>query len=262
MDLGIRGRTAIVNGGSAGMGKSSALALAREGVSLVVSARGAERLERACLEIARETGVDVVPVVADHSTDEGRARILAACPAPDILVGTCSPPRIEGDPRKASREQWLETLSVTLLSPIAFMSAVMDGMMERGWGRIVNIATVAAKFPTLPRVISGSPRAALVNYTVGIAKQAARRNVVINNVLPGMVHTDGARSTYGALAARNGTSYEQEVAGAVAKMRIPTGDFGDPDDIGATVAFLCSKHAGYMVGQSLVLDGGLTTSTF
>jgi 3-oxoacyl-[acyl-carrier protein] reductase len=262
MDLGIRGRTAIVNGGSAGMGKSSAMALAREGVDLVVSARGEARLLGVCEAIARETGVTVIPVVADHSTDEGREKILAACPSPDILVGTCAPPRIDGDPRKATRQQWLDTLSVTLLSPIAFMSAVMDGMMERRWGRIVNIATAAAKFPTFPRVISGTPRAALVNYTVGIAKQAARHNVVINNILPGMFHTASTLKTYSALAEENNSSYEEEISKAVGKLRIPVGDFGNPDDLGATVAFFCSQFANYTVGQSLVIDGGLTTSTF
>jgi 3-oxoacyl-[acyl-carrier protein] reductase len=262
MNLGIGGRKAIVNGGSAGMGRASALALAREGVDLVVSARGEERLMRACREIAEETGARVTPVAADHSTPDGMAHILDACPDPDILVGTCSPPRVDGELSEVTRQQWLDTLGISLLGPIDFMQAVLGGMAERGWGRIVNIATVAAKFPTEPRVISGAPRAALANYTVGIAKKAARRGVVINNVLPGMVRTDSALERYAAIGAAEGTSADEEIAKAARKLRIPTGGFGDPDQVGALVAFLCSAHAGYLVGQNIVVDGGLTTAIF
>lgn len=134
MDLGIRGRKAIVNGGSAGMGRGSALALAREGCELYVSARGKARLERTCAAIVKETGAVVTPICADHSTDEGRGKILDACPEPDILVGTCSPPPFTGDYRTVTRQDWEEHLAVTLLSPVHFMQAVVDGMAERGWG--------------------------------------------------------------------------------------------------------------------------------
>jgi 3-oxoacyl-[acyl-carrier protein] reductase len=177
MDLGIRGRRAIVNGGSAGMGRGSVLALAREGVQLFVSARGEARLRKACEEISRETGASVTPIVADHSTAEGRERILAACPEPDILVGTCSPPPFTGDYATVSNQDWLENLEVTLLSPVQFMKAVVPGMVERGWGRVVNIGTGAAKFPAQVRILSGPPRAALVNYSVAVAKAVARHNV-------------------------------------------------------------------------------------
>ena len=163
MDLGIRGRKAIVNGGSAGMGRSTVLALAREGVELFVSARTEDRLVRACAEIAEQTGASVVPVCADHSTPQGRERILAACPDPDILVGTCAPPPMTPDYRSITGEQWQQAIDISLLSPIAFMRAVLDGMVARQWGRIVNIATVAAKYPGEIRVLSGSTRAALAN---------------------------------------------------------------------------------------------------
>ena len=133
MDLGIRGRKAIVNGGSAGMGRGSVLALANEGVELYVSARGEERLVNACEEIAQQTGANITPIVADHSTDEGRERILAACPEPDILVGTCAPPATTGDYRTVSVDDWNENLAITLLSPVQFMQATIDGMVERGW---------------------------------------------------------------------------------------------------------------------------------
>ena len=262
MDLGIRGRKAIVNGGSAGMGRGSVLALAREGCELFVSARGEERLVRACEEISAATGASITPIVADHSTDEGRERILAACPQPDILVGTCAPPPITGDYRTVTMSDWQETLSIALLSPVQFMQATIDGMVERNWGRIVNIGTGAAKFPTQIRILSGAPRAALVNYTVAVAKAVAKHNVMINNVLPGMHHTAAIHDRYTAQAAANGTTYEQEVQKFVEEWRIPANRFGDPEDVGAFVALFCSEFANYVTGQSLVIDGGIGNATF
>jgi len=262
VDLGIAGRKAIVNGGSAGMGRSSVLALAREGVELFVSARGEDRLVRACAEIAVTTGATVTPIVADHSTDDGRAKILSHCPDPDILVGTCAPPQVTGDYRNVTMDDWQETLAITLLSPVQFMQAVVPGMAERGWGRVVNIATGAAKFPAQIRILSGAPRAALVNYSVAVAKSVADRNVMINNILPGMYHTDTIAETFGQLAKERGTTYDEEVQRFVDLWRIPAGKFGDPDDLGAFVALFCSELANYMTGQSLVLDGGIGNSTF
>lgn len=262
MDLGIRGKKAIVNGGSAGLGWGSALALAREGVDLVISARGEERLNRVCKEIADETGVSVTPVAVDHSTDEGREAILAACPEPDILVGTCSPPTVTGDYRDITPQDWYDTLAVTLISPIEFMRAVIDGMAERGFGRIVNIGTGAAKFPTGIRILSGGPRAALVNYSVAVSKKVAKRNVMINNLLPGMHHTATIHDRYTEAAKENGTTYEEEVQKFVKEWRIPAGDFGSSEDFGAFAALFCSQQARYLVGQSLVIDGGIGNTTF
>lgn len=262
MDLGIRGRKAIVNGGSAGMGRSAALALAREGVDIFVSARTEDRLVRACAEIASETGAKVVPICADHSTAEGRDRILSACPDPDILVGTCAPPPMTPDYRAITGEQWREAIDISLLSPIAFMRAVLDGMVERKWGRIVNIATVAAKYPGEIRVLSGSTRAALANYTVAVSKVVARHNVVINNLLPGMHHSAFVEAQFTERAAAKGTTYDEEVADFSREWRIAAGRFGDCDDVGAFVAMFCSHQANYLTGQSLVIDGGATTSTF
>jgi 3-oxoacyl-[acyl-carrier protein] reductase len=262
LDLGIRGRKAIVNGGSAGMGRSAVRALAREGVEVFVSARGEERLLRACREIAAETGATITPVCADHASDEGRERILAACPDPDILVGTCAPPPMTPDYRAITDEQWREAIDISLLSPIAFMRRVLDGMVERRWGRVVNIATVAAKYPGEIRALSGSTRAALVNYTVAVSKIVARHNVVINNLLPGMHHTATVEEQFTARAKAKGTSYEEEVAEFVRDWRIASGRFGNADDVGAFVAMFCSEYANYITGQSLVIDGGATTSTF
>jgi 3-oxoacyl-[acyl-carrier protein] reductase len=262
MDLGIRGRKAIVNGGSAGMGRSAVLALAREGVEVFVSARGEERLVAACREIAAETGAKVTPVCADHSSVDGRERILSACPDPDILVGTCAPPPMTPDYRAITADQWREAIDISLLSPIEFMRRVLDGMIERKWGRVVNIATVAAKYPDQIRALSGSTRAALANYTVAVSKVAAPHNVMINNLLPGMHHSAFVEKQFNERAEAKGTTYDQEVAEFSREWRIAAGRFGDCDDVGAFVAMFCSEFANYISGQSLVIDGGATTSTF
>ncbi|MGX7893913.1 SDR family oxidoreductase [Tsuneonella sp. HG222] len=262
MDLGISGRKAIVNGGSAGIGKSAAMALASEGCAVWVSARGEDRLVAACREIAAATGAAVTPVVADHASPEGRERILAACPEPDILVGTCAPPPMTPDYRAITEDQWHEAIRISLMSPIAMMHAVVDGMARRGWGRVVNIATVAAKYPHEIRVLSGSTRAALTNYAVAVGKVVARHNVTINTVLPGMHYTATVDELFNARARAKGITFEQEVAEFIAAWNIASGTFGDADDCGAMVAMFCSEQAKYTTGQSLVIDGGATNSTF
>jgi 3-oxoacyl-[acyl-carrier protein] reductase len=262
VDLGIRGRKAIVNGGSAGIGKSAALALAREGCEVYVSARGEERLVAACNEISADSGAKVVPVVADHSSDRGRAAILAACPEPDILVGTCAPPPMTPDYRAIDQDQWQEALRISLLGPVEFMKAVVDGMAQRGWGRVVNIATVAAKYPHEIRILSGSSRAALTNYAVAVGKVVAKHGVTINTVLPGMHYTATVDDLFNARAKAKGITFEQEVAEFIEAWNIASGTFGDADDAGAIVAMFCSEQAKYTTGQSLVVDGGATNSTF
>lgn len=262
MDLGIKGRKALVNGGSAGMGRGAVLALAREGAEVFVSARGAERLEQTCAGIAKETGAKIHPLAADHSSDEGRALILSACPDPDILVATCAPPPFTDDFRDVPREAMEESLRIALLSPIDYIKAVSGPMVERRWGRIVNISTGAAKYPAAMRVLSGPPRAALANYCHAIAKDLAAHNVTINSVLPGMHHTPGIEEVFGPRGAANGRSYAEEVDAFVKAIRIPAGRFGEADDLGAIVAMFCSDMANYVTGQSLVVDGGIGTSTF
>ncbi|MEO6152708.1 MAG: SDR family oxidoreductase [Croceibacterium sp.] len=262
MDLGIKGRKAIVNGGSAGMGRSSALWLAREGAEVYISARGEDRLVEACDAISRETGAKVTPVCADHSSAEGRERILAACPEPDILVATCAPPPMTPDYRTISDEQWHEAIAISLLSPVEFMRRVLDGMVARRWGRIVNIATVAAKYPIEIRALSGSTRAALANYAVAVSGVVAAHNVVINNLLPGMHHTATVEAQFSARARDKGTTYDEEVSQFAREWNIPSGRFGNADDVGAFVAMFCSEFANYTTGQSLVIDGGTNRSTF
>ena len=262
MDLGIRGRKAIVNGGSAGMGRGTSMALAIEGAELYISARSEERLNKSCEDIARVTGAKVTPVVADHSTPEGREAILNACPEPDILVTNCSPPPFTGDYKTIEREDWFGNLEVTLLSPVEMMKKIVPGMVERKWGRVVNIGTGAAKYPAEVRILSGPPRAALVNYSVAVAKAVAKHNVMINNVLPGMHHTASIEDRYKAAAKANGTTYEQEVQKFVEEWRIPANKFGNADHFGTFVAMFCSEQAAFVTGQSLVIDGGQTNSTF
>ncbi len=262
MDLGIRGRKAIVAGASAGLGRASARALAREGVDVFLSARGETRLNEAARAIAEETGANVVPVVADHSTRTGRAALLAACPEPDILVMTCSPPKMTEDFRDIMESDWHESIAATMVGPVEMMKAVMDGMARRRWGRIVNIATGAAKYPAEVRLLSGPARAALVNFTVAMAKKFARDNVIINNLLPGMFHTATIHQRFTQLAAKNGTSYECETQRFAEEWRIPAGRFGDSDDLGAFCAIFCSEFANFTVGQSLVIDGGLVHGMF
>ncbi|MFO7325503.1 MAG: SDR family oxidoreductase [Pseudomonadota bacterium] len=261
MDLGIRGRRAIVNGASAGMGRAAAEMLAMEGVDLVICARRRERLEQAAGELRRH-GVSVTAVAADHSTEEGRAKVLAACPDPDILVATCSPPPLTPDHTAITPEQWRSALEIGLMSPVRFIEAVLPGMVKRRWGRIVNITTIAAKYPLELRILSGGPRAALANYTGAVARRVAPDNVTLNNVLPGMFHTAAVEAQFTAAAQRNGTTYEQEVAKFVEAYQIPAGRFGQPREVGSLVAWLCSEFAGYITGQNIVMDGATTRSTF
>lgn len=262
MDMGIRGRKAIVNGASAGMGLAAAEALAAEGVDLVMSARGEARLVAAARDIEKRFGVRATPVAADHGTREGRERILAACPDPDILVATCSPPPMTPDYRAITEEQWQSALETGLMSPVHFTHAVLEGMVARRWGRIVHIASIAAKYPLELRILSGAPRAALANYATAVARRVAPDNVTINSVLPGMFHTAAVKDQFEARAAQLGTSYEQEVAKFIEAYQIPARRFGEVREVGALVCLLCSEFSGYLTGQCIVIDGATTRSTF
>ncbi len=262
MDTGIRGRLALVNGSRAGMGRAAAESLAAEGVNLVLSARGSQRLEQVAQDLRTRFGVSVTAVAADHSTDEGRRRILDACPDPDIFVGTCSPPPLTPDHRAITPQQWQASIETGLMSPVFFIEAVLPGMVQRRWGRSVHSASIAAKYPLELRTLSGAPRGALVNYTGAVARRVAADNVTLNNVLPGMFHTAAVQDQFTATAQRNGTTYDIEVARFIEAYQIPAKRFGNPGEVGALVTFLCSEHAGYMTGQSIVVDGATTRSTF
>jgi 3-oxoacyl-[acyl-carrier protein] reductase len=262
VDLGIRGRKAIIAGGSAGMGRATASALAREGVEVLSCARNEVRLQAAATSLAEETGGIIGFVCADHSTKEGRAAILAACPEPDILITTVSPPADAPDFRTILEEDWTGTFRSGVLGPIELIRSVVDGMAARKWGRIVNITTIASKFPAEVRLLSGAPRAALANYTSVVARKLAKDNVTINNLLPGMYLTEGFRSKFDWPESGSADLCQRREAEFVRQWRIPSRRIGAPEDFGRMAALFCADFANYVVGQNVVIDGGLGPGLF
>ncbi len=258
MDLGIRGKRAIVCAGSKGLGRACATALAREGVDIVLTARNAELLERTAAEIRESTGTQVIAVPGDITTEEGRQAALAACPAPDILVNNAGGPPT-GDFRNWSRDDWIRALDANMLAPIFLIRAVVDGMASRRFGRIVNITSGAVKSPLPELGLSNGARAGLTGFVAGLSRQVARHNVTINNLLPGPFLTDRLRDTLGHVAQVSGRAYDEVKAERTRSN--PTGRFGDPAEFGNACAFLCAASSGFIVGQNLLLDGGAFNAT-
>lgn len=258
MDLGIAGKSAIVCASSAGLGKGCALALAREGVNVVINGRRSAALERTADEIRAATGVTVTPVVADVATPEGRARLLAACPQPDILVNNAGGPP-GGDFRSFTREDWLKAIDANMLAPIEMIKATIDTMIARRFGRIVNITSVSVKAPFSSLGLSNGARSGLTGFVAGVARDVSRHNVTINNILPGSFGTDHLRRQAGA-AAKLGQSADEVLeewrAGET------SGRLGTPDELGMVCAFLCGAGAGYITRQNIFLDGGSYPGTF
>jgi 3-oxoacyl-[acyl-carrier protein] reductase len=257
MDLGLRGRKALLSGASRGMGKGCALALAREGAEITIVARKRDALEQAAAAI-RALGATVNTVAADITTPEGRKAALEACPEPDILVNNADG-RLPGDFRNWTREDWISALDTMMLCHIEMMRLTVDGMMARGFGRIVNIVSRSVKIPQLELGLSNGARSGLVGFASGLARQTVRHNVTINNLLPGPFDTDGQREhVRGLVDAQN--SYEdiwkRRVAG------VPAGRFGRPEEIGDYCAFLCSAQAGFITAQNLLIDGGSYPGTY
>ncbi len=257
MDLGIRGRKAIVCAASKGLGRACAVSLARDGVELFITARTRATLEATAAEIARETGVRVTPVPGDIATEAGRAAVLAACPDPDILVNNAGGPPF-GDFRAWGREDWIAALDANMLAPIFMIKATVDGMIERRFGRIVNITSGSVKSPIPQLGMSNGARAGLTGFVAGLARQVARHNVTINNLLPGPFLTDRLRGS-AAEAARQSNRSVDEIVAERAK-DTPAGRVGDPAEFGAACAFLCAASSGFIVGQNLLLDGGAFNS--
>lgn len=258
MDLGIKGRKAIVCASSQGLGKGCALALAHEGVELVINARNAATLEAAAEEIHRATGSKVVAVASDITTAAGREAVLAACPQPDILVNNAGGPPI-GDFRDWDERAWQGAVNDNMITPIMLMRAVVDGMIERRFGRIVNITSRSVKSPLAHLGLSNGARAGLTGFVAGLARQVAKHNVVINNMLPGPFATRRQTDGLAKLAAKAGQQYD---AFAQARMaEVPANRFGTAEEFGRTCAFLCSEHAGFIVGQNLLIDGGAVNTT-
>lgn len=253
MDLGIAGRKAIVCAASKGLGRASALALAREGVALVICARGAEALEATAAAIRAASGVAVSAIACDITTEAGRAAVLAACPEPDILVNNAGGPP-PGDFRDLALDDWRRAVEANMLTPLALIRATVYGMMARGFGRIVNITSAAVKAPIASLELSNGARAGLTGAVAVLARRAVRDNVTINGLLPGPFATDRLRGGMARAAAEAGRPIEDFLAERAAAH--PAGRFGTPDEFGAACAFLCSAAAGYITGQNVLIDGG------
>lgn len=258
MDLGIGGKRALVCASSKGLGRGCAEALAEAGVDLVMNARGADALEATAAGIRAKSGVDVVAVAGDITTEAGRAAVLAHGPF-DILVTNAGgpPPGMWSD---WSRDDFIKALDANMLTPIALMQAVLPGMMAQGWGRVVNITSVSVKAPVSVLGLSNSARTGLTGFVAGTARQVAGKGVTINNLLPGIHATDRAVALDQGVVKARGISMEEAFAERAAT--IPAGRYGTPEEFGAACAFLCSRHAGFIVGQNILLDGGATNTTF
>lgn len=258
MDLGIKGKTAIVCAASKGLGRGCADALAEAGVNLIINARTEGPLNEAAKEIAAKYGVSVTAVACDITTEEGQAKVLAACPDPDILVNNAGgpPPGMWSD---WDREDFIKALDANMLTPIALMKAVLPSMMEKGWGRVVNITSQSVKSPIPVLGLSNAARAGLTGYVGGTSRQVAPSGVTINNLQPGIHATDRAESLDQGVCDAQGITMEE--AQQQRQATIPARRYGTAEDFGAMCAFLCSTKAGFIVGQNILLDGGAVNTT-
>jgi 3-oxoacyl-[acyl-carrier protein] reductase len=254
MDLGLKGRTAIVCASSRGLGKACALSLAREGVAVIINGRDATALHAARDEIVKATGASVTAVAADVSTREGQDALLAACPEPDILINNNGGPPGK-DFREIDRDAMLAGVIQNMVTPIELFQRVVPAMQKNKFGRVVNITSLSVKMPILGLDLSSGARAGLTAFLAGPARDLVRHNITVNNLLPGMFDTDRLRNTTGRMAKMQGKS-DTEMA-AERKATIPAKRFGEANEIGEICAFLCSLQAGYITGQSILLDGGL-----
>ena len=253
MDLGIRGRRALICASSKGLGKGCAEALAGEGVDLVLNARGAEALEATAGSIRSTYGVSVVVVPADVTTEGGQAAVLEAAGDVDILVTNAGgpPPGMWSD---WDRDDFIAAFDANLLTPIALIKALLPGMIDRGWGRIVNITSVAVKAPIPVLGLSNTARSGLTGYVAGVSRQVAGSGVTINNLLPGLHYTDRLVMLDKVDAGARGIS--EDDARQARMQTVPAGRFGTSEEFGAACAWLCSDKAGFVIGQNILLDGG------
>jgi 3-oxoacyl-[acyl-carrier protein] reductase len=258
MNLGIKGRNAIVCAASKGLGKACAASLAREGVDVTMMARTKDVLEAAAREIRDATGVRVTAVAGDVTTDAGRAALLAACPEPDILVNNAGGPP-PGDFREWDRDAWVKALDANMITPILLIKATVDGMLTRRFGRIVNITSAAVKQPIDILGLSNGARAGLTGFVAGLARKTVGHNVTINNLLPGPFDTDRLRSTIAIQAKTSGRTVEEVIRDR--HKANPSGRFGDPAEFGELCAFVCSAHAGFITGHNFLIDGGAYPGT-
>lgn len=258
MDLGIRGKRALVCASSKGLGLGCAQALAEAGVDLVMNARGRDALETAAAAIRAAHGVTVTAIAADITTEAGRAAVLAAAGAVDILVTNAGgpPPGMWHD---WTRDDFIRALDANMLTPIALMTALLPGMIDRGWGRVINITSQSVKAPIPQLGLSNAARTGLTGYVAGTSRQVAQYGVTINNLLPGIHATDRSVSLDTGVTKAQGITLDQ--ARAQREATIPARRYGTAAEFGAACAFLCSQQAGFIVGQNILLDGGATNST-
>lgn len=259
MDLGLAGKKAIVCAASKGLGKGCASSLANNGVDVTICARTIKTLEAAAEEIRALGGGAVTTVACDITTEEGRAAILDACPSPDILVNNAGGPP-PGDFRDWDRDVWIAAVDANMLTPIFLIKATVDGMIERKFGRVVNITSSSVKAPIEVLGLSNGARAGLTGFIAGVARKTVGANVTINNLLPGAFDTDRMNGNIAAAAKKTGADVAEMTKKRAAS--IPAGRFGDPYEFGEYCAFLCSAQAGYITGQNLLIDGGNYPGTF
>lgn len=253
MDLNIADRKAIVCASSRGLGKACALALAAEGCDVFINGRDPVTLHQAAVEIYDCTGIEVVQVVADLNTRIGRETLLAACPLPDILITNNGGPP-PGRYQDWDLESWQQALEANMLSAILLIQAVVGGMRERSFGRIVNITSAMVKSPRLPMGLSTAARAGLTAFSKALSVKVIRDNVTINNILPELVSTDRLTYMVNQLAKYKNISLEDARAEMLAS--VPARRFGTPEEFASACLFLCSDQSGYITGQNLQLDGG------
>jgi len=259
MDLGIRGRNALVCAASKGLGRACAMSLAREGIDVVIVARGQEALEKTAEDIRKASGVKVTAIAADITTAEGRAAALAACPQPDILVNNAGGPP-PGDFRNWSREDWIKAVDANMLTPIELIKSTVDGMIARKFGRIINITSNSVKAPIEELGLSNAARSGLTGFVAGLARKTIRHNVTINNILPGQFMTDRLKTRLTVNAKEAGVTLEQYLDKR--SQVIPAGRFGDPNEFGELCAYVCSMQAAFITGQNFLIDGGTYPGTY
>ena len=259
MDLGIAGRTALVCAASKGLGRGCALALASNGAHVFITARTAPTLEGTARELRAATGAEVTAIPGDITTPEGRRAALAACPAPDILVNNAGGPP-PGDFREWDEDDWLKACNANMVTAIMLIKAVVDGMIGRRFGRIVNITSSSVKAPIPTLGLSNGARSGLTGFVAGLARQTVEHNVTINNILPGRFDTDRLRSSLAFQAEKSGRPLAE--VEAQSKAQVPAKRFGRPEEFGELCAFICSAQASYITGQNFLIDGGAYPGTY
>ena len=259
MELGLKGKKAIVCASSRGLGRGCAEALLKEGVSVVINGTNKDTVDKTADEISNQADADVTTVVANLDQPEGRLALLEACPEPDILVNNNGGPP-PGNFRDWGQAEWDAGLTANLIAPVELIKATVDGMVDRGFGRIVNITSIAVQMPFPGLAMSSAARSGLTAFVASVCREVASKNVTINNLQPGIFDTDRAQTGFKGAAKATGRTVEEARAGLIGN--IPVGRLGTTDEFGHACAFLCSAYSGFITGQSLLLDGGHFSANF